>query len=91
MCCLFTHVCNFGIVKHDIKEIPGDACLDCWAPLLEVPSALCPALGASLGPLWLTAISIHDLALGSRLGLRGGVVFSDSGMAAGLGERGLVS
>ena len=56
-----------------------------------MPSALCPDLGLPPEPLWLTAISTQDLALGSRLGLRGGVAVRDFGMALGLGERGLLS
>ena len=54
-----------------------------------MPLALCPALGPALLPLWLTAISTQDLALGSRLGFRGGGVVRDSGIAVGFGERGL--
>jgi len=73
------------------KAAPGAAGCFCWAPFLAMPSALCPDLGLPPEPLWLTAISTQDLALGSRLGFRGGVVVRDFGMALGLGERGLLS
>ncbi len=73
------------------EAAPGAAGCFCWEPFLAMPSALCPDLGLPPEPLWLTAISTQDLALGSRLGFRGGVVVRDFGMALGLGERGLLS